>query len=111
VQSPYQPGDDPYYSQTDKSQRFTPVGFCQQVNYSPHHQRDAPQEIALAPLRHIAGDLDGDKGVDLVDLGFFADYWLLNNVNGWPDFNGDNKVDFVDFAMLAANWQQSIPFP
>ncbi len=59
----------------------------------------------------ITGDLDDDRNVDIDDAAIFADYWLITDYVGWPDFNKDKKVDFRDFAALAANWRQSIPPP
>lgn len=53
-----------------------------------------------------AGDLNGDWGVDLLDLRLFADQWL--NPQGLSaDFDGDAEVDLHDFGLFGRDWLQS----
>ncbi len=63
------------------------------------------------PLPPIPGDFDNDRDVDLLDLDWFADYWLATcpppstDDCGGCDLNGSTKVDFVDFALMGTNWR------
>ena len=77
----------------------------------------------------LAGDVNGDLTVDVVDLGLLATNWKKGNatwngaldsalipgnkIMGWnaADFNGDKTVDVVDLGLLATNWKKSIAAP
>ena len=77
----------------------------------------------------LAGDVNGDLTVDVVDLGLLATNWKKGNATwngaldsalhpgtkilGWnaADFNGDTTVDVVDLGLLATNWKKSIAAP
>jgi len=63
-------------------------------------------------LLTIAGDVDGDRDVDMFDFGTFAYHYAT--VTGDPrylpeaDFDNDGDVDMFDFGTLAANYGSSI---
>jgi hypothetical protein len=53
------------------------------------------------------GDLNGDRKVDLIDLGMFVEQWLDESclVPGCQaDLNGTAGVNAIDFGILAENW-------
>jgi hypothetical protein len=53
------------------------------------------------------GDLNGDRKVDLIDLGMFVERWLDESclVPGCEaDLNGTAGVNAIDFGILAENW-------
>jgi hypothetical protein len=69
-----------------------------------------------------AGDLAVDGKVDVLDLGWFTEYWLCAVDANDPDalglaravdyferadINKDYRVDWADFAFLAENWQMT----
>ena len=59
------------------------------------------------PEACLAGDLDGDCLVDLIDLMLFARVWLMDiQCSGFDcaDLDQTDKVDIADFSMLARNW-------
>jgi hypothetical protein len=59
----------------------------------------------------IAGDFMCPDGVNVEDLDYFVQRWLLgdcassNNCDG-ADMNGSGAVDFADFAIFAQHWLQ-----
>ncbi|MGA2091903.1 MAG: M6 family metalloprotease domain-containing protein [Sedimentisphaerales bacterium] len=62
----------------------------------------------------IEGDFACPKGVNVEDLNYFVQQWLLanctssNNYCGGADINGSGTVDFADFAMFAESWLEGI---
>jgi hypothetical protein len=53
----------------------------------------------------INGDVNGDGGVDLSDLGIMAANW--GSTNAWwrkGDMNQDLNVDLTDLGILAGKW-------
>ena len=56
----------------------------------------------------IPGDINDDRFVDLLDIGFIADQWLWTpgdpNADISPLPAGDGAVDFLDFALVAHYW-------
>jgi hypothetical protein len=62
----------------------------------------------------IAGDFMCPDGVNVEDLDYFLQRWLLgdctldNNYCGGVDINGSGAVDFVDFAIFAQHWLEGI---
>jgi hypothetical protein len=56
-------------------------------------------------LATIPGDANGDRIVDIGDLGILAaNYGCSGKVWGQGDFNNDGKVDVGDLGILAANY-------
>ena len=61
----------------------------------------------------IAGDVDGDCDVDIVDIMLVAARW--NSVAGSPsydsryDLDADRDIDIVDIMLIATHWNQSCP--
>ena len=61
----------------------------------------------------IKGDLNGDKKIDMQDLGLFRQYlanWDVSIVTDASDLNGDKKVDMQDLGLLRqylAGWDVS----
>ncbi len=56
---------------------------------------------ALAP---IAGDLNHDFDVDIIDFEMFADEWLSLDCDSIGNLNALCRVDLKDFSILASNW-------
>jgi hypothetical protein len=62
----------------------------------------------------LDGDLACPDGVNLLDLDFFVERWLLNdctssnNYCGGADINYGGTVNFADFAIFADNWLKGI---
>ena len=55
------------------------------------------------------GDLNGDRKVDIQDLGMFVEQWLDEGclIPGCEaDLNGTAGVNAIDFGILAENWDQ-----
>lgn len=93
-------------SPLDQLYWITFVIYDQLQNYLPSN----PVSIAFA-FEPVAGDLDIDEKVDILDIAEFGRYWLENDSGYSNDFyeradiNTDGKVDFSDFNILASNWQ------
>lgn len=57
----------------------------------------------------LAGDLNLDDRVNILDLGIFCGNWL-KQPNGTPgDLDQNGTVDFNDFNLLGQNWGRSEP--
>ena len=57
----------------------------------------------------VSGDFLCPDGVDMIELGFWAEHWLDYNCDessecGRVDLNRDDVIDFTDFAIFAGNW-------
>jgi uncharacterized protein (DUF2141 family) len=63
-------------------------------------------DLFCLSLSRIAGDANGDRKVDVSDLGILAANYGLTSGATWDkgDFNGDGKVDVSDLGILAANY-------
>jgi hypothetical protein len=59
----------------------------------------------------FAGDANGDRVVDFLDLAKLAQNYNTNGGMTWAqgDFNGDGNVDFLDLAILAQRYNWSLP--
>lgn len=60
--------------------------------------------VATDPL--VAGDLNGDGAVDILDIAILAQYWLqdFSSVPLAPPSDGHCSVGMIDFAILSQNW-------
>jgi hypothetical protein len=61
----------------------------------------------------IAGDFMCPDGMNVEDLDYFVQRWLLgdcasSNNCGGADMNGSGAVDFADFAIFAQHWLEGI---
>jgi rhamnogalacturonan endolyase len=58
------------------------------------------------PAPPLYGDFDDDMFVNINDLMYFLDYWLVNDCaqTAVLDLNADCIVNYVEFAAMAANW-------
>jgi len=70
-------------------------------------QWDTP-EYHLGPPLLLAGDLDGDNDVDIVDIMLVASRWGSSqgdvNYDVRYDLDGDGDIDVVDIMLVAAHW-------
>lgn len=56
-------------------------------------------------IKHRAADINGDNGVNLLDLSILATYWGHTNPSeSFADINGDCVVNLLDLSMIASNW-------
>ncbi len=53
------------------------------------------------------GNLNGDRRVNVLDLGILLSRW--NRVNNAADINEDGVIDVVDLSMLLTNWGEGSP--
>lgn len=54
----------------------------------------------------LAGDLNGDCTVSVLDLALFVEDWLIETESN-SEQTGSGLVDYCDFSILAANWQKT----
>ena len=61
----------------------------------------------------LAGDMNHDRKVDVVDLGILSSHWQTTTGNTYAtgDLNYDGKVDVVDLGILSSNWQKTLAAP
>ena len=66
-------------------------------------------QVVDIPMIPLAGDMNGDGCVDMMDFAVFASSWRqFGNVTcSGADLTGDSNIDFSDFKVLAGNWLQS----
>ncbi len=61
----------------------------------------------------IPGDVNGDRIVDIFDIGFISSHWYPGppiGPSGYhpnADINGDGAIDIFDIGITSANWGQS----
>jgi hypothetical protein len=59
--------------------------------------------------RNMAGDFDGDRDVDMVDLATLCEQWLLEKLSAdIAPYCPDGIVNFLDWAIFANAWQSTI---
>jgi hypothetical protein len=70
----------------------------------------SPTGYPSASFFLLNGDVDGDNGVDIEDLGALADAFnstsTSSNWNVNADLNGDGKVNIFDLAILSENFHK-----
>ena len=71
---------------------------------------DANIELSEFYKLDMAGDLNFDGSIDILDLAIFAGYWLDSSCaesNYWcgkSDIDRQNGVNIIDFAKFASIW-------
>ena len=66
--------------------------------------------VSSEPWKHITGDIDKSRSVDVLDLNLLAAAWLSvdtaekSSYSSACDLNYDKNVDFTDLAILAKFW-------
>jgi len=74
-----------------------------------------PDNFFVSAGEPIAGDINLDGDVDLVDLGTFSGNFdrVFHRPVTWADgdFDGDGDVDLVDFGLLSGNYGYGVPAP
>jgi len=63
--------------------------------------------IELGGLDLLAGDVNDDGQIDILDLAYIAGHYQSNDPAA--DLNNDGLVDILDLAMVAGNYQQQGP--
>ena len=68
-------------------------------------------QVVDVPMIPLAGDLNGDECVDMLDFAAFADCWHEYGACGGANLAEDSNVDFGDFKALTDDWlQKPTPF-
>ena len=81
-------------------------------NQPPHTGFYLGYGMAEPPHPHIRvlyGDFTGDNIVDVDDIPYFTDFWLVDCNDVGVDFNGDGIINFYEFSLLARNWLKGVP--
>jgi hypothetical protein len=63
--------------------------------------------VSLGTITLLAGDVNADNVIDILDLASLATHYLSNDATA--DLNGDGVVDILDLALAAQNYQQQGP--
>jgi hypothetical protein len=73
---------------------------------SDYGMRICCNQAAIDEMTRVPGDANGDKKVDVSDLGILAaNYGMTSGATlAQGDFNGDGAVDVSDLGILAANY-------
>lgn len=78
----------------DKGWISEPVG-------GPYDESTADFSVIPLPARC---DLDGNRRIDLADVGEFATEWLVNTAGAAADFDDSDNVDLDDLTILVERW-------
>jgi hypothetical protein len=72
-------------------------------------QLTLPQGTAasLTPLTLLAGDVNGDSAINILDLAYLAQHY--QSADPVADLNADGIVNILDLALVAGNYQQQGP--
>lgn len=65
------------------------------------------QSIMLAAVTLLAGDINADQRIDILDLAYIAKYY--NSADSLADLNGDGVVNIMDLVLAAGNYGQAGP--
>ncbi|MCB0162991.1 MAG: hypothetical protein KDI79_02120, partial [Anaerolineae bacterium] len=65
------------------------------------------QTVQVGDIDLLAGDVNGDDVIDILDLAQIAAFYLTDN--NAADLNGDGQVDVLDLVAAAGNFQQAGP--
>lgn len=63
--------------------------------------------VSLGTLTLLAGDVNADNRIDILDLAYIAKYY--NSADPLADLNVDGKVNIMDLVMAAGNYGQRGP--
>ncbi|MBI9017807.1 MAG: hypothetical protein JEZ07_11170 [Phycisphaerae bacterium] len=66
-------------------------------------------KTTIKAIENVQGDIDGDGGVDIDDLGILLHNWLSTPCGNEANFDYLCKVDLRDFVVLARNWLTGLP--
>jgi hypothetical protein len=61
----------------------------------------------LGAIIILAGDVNGDSLVDILDLAYLAQRYQSSDLTA--DLNADGLVDILDLALVAGNYQRQGP--
>jgi hypothetical protein len=61
----------------------------------------------LGELNLLAGDINGDNLIDILDLASIANRYQSNDLTA--DINADGRVDILDLVLVAGNYGQQGP--
>ena len=64
----------------------------------------AEASMSLSTVGNIA-DLNNDDLVNIDDLDYFAEQWLVEAAPIKEDLDRNGTVDMLDFAILVQNWR------
>lgn len=64
-------------------------------------------EVELAPITLLGGDINQDNLIDIRDLSFIA--YHLGGPDAQSDLNGDGQVDILDLTLIAGNFGKRGP--
>lgn len=70
-------------------------------------QLDAAGAAGLATVTLLAGDINGDNLINILDMAYIASKY--RGVDSLADLNADGRVDILDLALAASNYQQQGP--
>lgn len=68
--------------------------------------RESEYSTEVLAIPRIYGDFEVNHVVDINDLGYLSDLWLINDCQAAElvDFNDDCTVNFIEFVAMAENW-------
>jgi hypothetical protein len=95
---------------TTEQLHFTSPGYLSaQMNVLPGAVGGSLENTAINSCRAnlLAGDMNGDNVVDILDLANLAQHY--QSTDPAVDLNADGIVDILDLALVAGNYQQQGP--
>jgi hypothetical protein len=66
-----------------------------------------PDQLALAAVTLLAGDINADNRIDILDLAYIAKFY--SSGDALADLNGDGTVNIMDLVLAAGNYGQTGP--
>jgi len=91
--------DEPIYGDRDPEGLY---GINKRINMGAY---GGTREASIPPVDWmLEADIDNDGIVDIYDLNFFSEFYLMNLEQVPADFDNDDFVDLSDFAILASEW-------
>lgn len=109
------------YTAATKTLMFNFASALPDGNYTATLSAGSVNDIYHTPLAAasaasffaLAGDVNHDRTVDIVDLGILSGNWQKNTGMDFStgDVNNDGVVDIVDLGILSTNWQKTLAAP